>query len=133
MFVYQVRRCEEYWMQRDHGLFETEMAAIRYCEVFGELMLEQRTETHKDGLIRVYADPEQTFPKPDLTKVVDDEGVTVSLSWVTGELPPEDSFKAAQSWMPDAQGAFSIEIFVWESIDSPNTISPVRTTSIDIL
>ncbi len=68
-----------------------------------------------------------------IVQIKDDANVTVSLSWVTGELPAEDSFKAAQSWMPDAQGTFSIEIFVWESIDSPNAISPVRTTTIDIL
>jgi hypothetical protein len=68
-----------------------------------------------------------------IVQIKDDEGVTVSLSWVTGELPPEDSFKAAQSWVPDAQGMFSIEVFVWESIDSPNAISPVRSTTVDIL
>jgi len=68
-----------------------------------------------------------------IVQVKDDAGVTVSLSWVTGELPPEDSFKAAQSWMADSQGTFSIEIFVWESIDNPNAISPVRSTTVDIL
>ena len=68
-----------------------------------------------------------------IVQIKDDEGVTVSLSWVAGELPPEDSFKAAQSWMSDAQGVFSIEVFVWESIDSPNAISPVRSTTVDIL
>ncbi len=68
-----------------------------------------------------------------IVQIKDDAGVTVSLSWVTGELPPEDSFRAAQSWMPDIQGTFSIEVFVWESIDNPNAISPVRSTTIDIL
>ncbi len=67
-----------------------------------------------------------------IVQIKDNAGVTVSLSWVTGELPPEDSFKAAQSWMPDSQGTFSIEIFVWESIDNPNAISPVRNTTVDI-
>jgi len=68
-----------------------------------------------------------------IVQIKDHEDVTVSLSWVTGELPPEDSFKAAQSWMPDAQGVFSIEVFVWESIDNPNAISPVRSATVDIL
>lgn len=65
--------------------------------------------------------------------IKDDQGVTISLSWVTGELPPENSFKAAQSWIPDAQGMFSVEVFVWESIDNPNALSPVRSTTVDIL
>jgi len=68
-----------------------------------------------------------------IVQIKDDEGATVSLSWVTGELPPKESFKAAQSWIPDAQGIFSVEVFVWESIDNPTALSPVRSTTIDIL
>jgi uncharacterized protein YjiK len=68
-----------------------------------------------------------------IVQIKDEFGVTGSLSWVTGELQPKDSFKAAQSWIPDAQGIFSVEIFVWESIDSPNALSPVRTGTIELL
>ena len=67
-----------------------------------------------------------------IVQIKDDEGAVVSLSWVTGELPPKQSFKAAQSWVPDVQGIFSVEIFVWESIDDPNAISPVRSTTIEV-
>jgi len=67
-----------------------------------------------------------------IVQIKDDEGATVSLSWVTGELPPKESFKAAQSWIPDAQGIFSVEIFVWESIDNPTALSPVQSTTIEV-
>lgn len=68
-----------------------------------------------------------------IVQIKDDEGATILLSWLTGELPPNESFKAAQSWIPDAQGIFSVEIFVWESIDNPTALSPVRSTTIEIL
>ena len=67
-----------------------------------------------------------------IVQIKDSEALTVSLSWVTGELPPEDSFKAAQSWIPDAQGMFTVEVFVWESIDNPNAISPLQRFTVDI-
>jgi hypothetical protein len=67
-----------------------------------------------------------------IVQIKDDAGATVSLSWVTGELPPKESFRAAQSWIPDAQGVFSVEVFVWESIDNPNALSPVRSTVIEV-
>jgi len=67
-----------------------------------------------------------------IVQIKDDEGVTISLSWVTGELPPKESLKAAQSWILDAQGIFSVEIFVWESIDNPTALSPVQSTTIEV-
>ena len=62
-----------------------------------------------------------------IVQIKDDNGVTVSLSWVTGELPAKDTLTAAQSWIPDVGGNYTIEVFVWESIDRPTALSPVRT------
>ncbi len=47
-----------------------------------------------------------------IVQIKDDEGATVSLSWVTSELIPNELFKAAQSWTPDTKGIFSVQIFV---------------------
>ena len=62
-----------------------------------------------------------------IVQIKDSNGVTVSLSWVTGELPAKDTLAAAQSWIPDEAGNYTIEVFVWESIDRPAALSPVRT------
>jgi len=67
-----------------------------------------------------------------IVQIKDYAGATVSLSWVSGKLPAEESFKVAQSWVPDAQGRFSVEIFVWESIDNPTVLSPVRSIAIEV-
>jgi hypothetical protein len=67
-----------------------------------------------------------------IVQIKDADGVTISLSWVTGELPAKESLKAAQSWIPDARGTFTVEIFVWESVDNPVALSPVRTTTVSV-
>jgi hypothetical protein len=67
-----------------------------------------------------------------LVLIKDEMDTTVSLSWVTGELPKTESLKTAQSWIPSSLGKFTIEIFVWESIDKPEALSPVRRVIIEV-
>lgn len=68
-----------------------------------------------------------------IVQVKDSEGITVSLSWVTSELPPGESLKVAQSWLPSTLGNYSIEIFVWESLTNPTALSPTRTVSVQVI
>jgi hypothetical protein len=67
-----------------------------------------------------------------IVQIKDENDVTVSLSWVTGELPEKDSLRAAQSWIPDAPGDYTIEVFVWASVDNPDPLSPTRTTQVSV-
>ena len=41
-----------------------------------------------------------------LTQVTNDEGVVISLSWLTGSLSPRQSFSPAQSWTPTESGIY---------------------------
>ena len=66
-----------------------------------------------------------------LTQVKNDENVVVSLSWLTGSLSPRQSFSPAQSWTPTKIGTYTIEVFVWKSIDNPEALSlPLSMTVI---
>ncbi|MFY3739822.1 MAG: hypothetical protein HMLIMOIP_000241 [Candidatus Nitrosomirales archaeon] len=58
--------------------------------------------------------------------VKDNNGVTQSLSWLTGSLPAVDSMTASQSWTPVVKGYYTIEVFVWQSINNPIALSPSR-------
>ncbi len=64
--------------------------------------------------------------------IKDRDGITVSLSWITGEVPPSNTFKAAQSWIPEEAGEFSISTFLWESIDNPVALAPEKTVTITV-
>jgi len=59
-----------------------------------------------------------------ITQVKNDKDVIISLSWLTGSLSPRQSFSPAQSWIPNESGNYHIQIFVWESIDNPEALSP---------
>ncbi len=67
-----------------------------------------------------------------MVQVKDSDSVTVSLSWMSGEIPASDSVIATQSWIPEKSGAYKIEVFVWESIDNPVPLSVARTISVDV-
>jgi len=64
--------------------------------------------------------------------IKDKDGITISLSWLTGELPASSTFKAGQSWVPEQTGEYFIETFLWQSIDNPVPLAPPKTMSITI-
>jgi len=68
-----------------------------------------------------------------IVQVKDSNDVTVSLSWIAAELPANDSLKVTQSWLPLDSGGYRVEIFVWESIDKPNALSPSRLMNVQVL
>ena len=73
-------------------------------------------------------DREQPFAY--LVQVQDDNGVTVSLAWITGSLSAGQSFSPALSWVPSTSGHYTATVFVWESVDNPTALSP--PVSVDI-
>jgi len=67
-----------------------------------------------------------------LTQVTNDENIVVSLSWLTGSLSPNQSLSPAQSWLPTKSGLYTIEIFVWESINNPEVLSPSLSMTVNV-
>lgn len=58
-----------------------------------------------------------------LVLITDADGFTVSLSWITGTLPSGETLSAAQSWIPDNAGRYTVKVFVWESVANPNPLT----------
>jgi hypothetical protein len=67
-----------------------------------------------------------------IVQIKDSSGIITSLSYVSGELPANDSIMAAQSWVPARKDSYKIEVFVWESIDNPTALAPIRIASITV-
>lgn len=59
-----------------------------------------------------------------LVQVQDDQGRTVSLSWLSGIILAEQTITSSQSWIPDSPGSYYVTVFVWESINNPTALSP---------
>lgn len=68
-----------------------------------------------------------------IVQVKNSSDLTVSLSWIAAELPANDSLKVTQSWLPLSSGGYRVEIFVWESIDKPNALSPSRLMNVQVM
>jgi len=58
-----------------------------------------------------------------ISQVKDSEGITVALSWITGTLAAGQEFELAVSWIPEAPGEYTAEVFVWKSIKNPEPLS----------
>jgi len=67
-----------------------------------------------------------------ITQVKNDNGVVISLSWLTGSLSPRQTFSPTQSWIPTESGIFHIQIFVWEGIDNPDALSPPLSMTVSV-
>ena len=58
-----------------------------------------------------------------IVQIHNENDIVVSLSWLTGSLSPYQTFSPAQSWTPTQAGTYTVQIFVWESVDSPTPLS----------
>lgn len=77
---------------------------------------------------------QQTFDQQFvyLIQVKDRNESVVSLSWMSGELSGNQILDVSQSWIPVSSGAFSIEAFVWNSIEDQIALAQSTTTSVVI-
>jgi len=67
-----------------------------------------------------------------IVQLKDDQGVSISLAWITGALSPNQRLSPALSWTPDKAGMYTAEIFVWESINNPDALSPPLHLNIEV-
>jgi len=68
-----------------------------------------------------------------IVQIRDQNNLVISLSWLTGSLTPGQTFSPALSWTPTVSGMYMIEIFVWESIKNPDTLSAPLLLSVDVV
>ncbi len=68
-----------------------------------------------------------------IVQIRDENGVVTSLSWITGSLTPGQSFSPALSWTPISAGTYTIQIFVWESVNNPDALSVPLLLSVDVV
>ena len=58
-----------------------------------------------------------------IIQVKDESGSVVSLSWIQGELASNQSLELSQSWVPTEANNYSIETFVWKSLNDQVPLS----------
>ncbi len=54
-----------------------------------------------------------------ILQVKDSEGFTVMLTWIKGTMKASADLDAGISWTPEDSGKYSVEVFVWKSLEDP--------------
>lgn len=65
-----------------------------------------------------------------LVQVQNEDGVTVSLSWISGQFAPGQQLSPAVSWIPEFTGTYTATVFVWQSVDNPTALSPPLSSNL---
>ncbi len=68
-----------------------------------------------------------------IVQILNENDIVVSLSWLTGSLSPRQTFSPAQSWTPTQAGTYTVQIFVWESVDNPTPLSHPLLLTVDVV
>lgn len=63
-------------------------------------------------------------------QIRDSTNTVVSVSWIQGEVSPNQSFDVSQSWIPNTTGEHTVETFVWTSLSDPIPLSPISSVQI---
>jgi hypothetical protein len=58
--------------------------------------------------------------------------ITESFSWVSGILLSSQTFSPSVSWTPSRAGDYTVNVFVWQSINNPNSLSPPLSTDLTV-
>ena len=75
---------------------------------------------------------DRSQPFAYLVQIQSQDGVVVSLSWLTGSLDPGQSLNPSQSWIPTLPGNYNAQIFVWTGINNPDALSVPLTMKITV-
>jgi len=68
-----------------------------------------------------------------IVQIHNENDIVVSLSWLTGNLSPYQTFSPAQSWIPTQAGTYTVQIFVWESVNSPTPLSRPLLLTVNVV
>ncbi len=89
------------------------------------------TRVHFEADLISGQDKEQDYAY--LVQIEDANGVIIKLDWSGGVMPAGGSQNAAQSWIPDTPGAYTVTMFAWESVSNPTALSPKAVIDINVV
>ena len=67
-----------------------------------------------------------------IVQIKNENGLVVSLGWISGQLTLNQKLSPSLSWTPDKEGEFTAEIFVWEGLLNHNALSEYTMLQINV-
>jgi hypothetical protein len=68
----------------------------------------------------------------NIIQVTDSYNSIVSLSWIAGSLEEGQQFEISQSWTPKHSGDYTIEAFVWKSLENAAPLAQTQVQNITV-
>jgi len=68
----------------------------------------------------------------NILQVKNEVGITVSLTWLRGELAAGESRQVAQTWIPDSTGKYVFQFFLWESMENPKVLGSMHEVMVSV-
>ncbi len=56
-----------------------------------------------------------------ILQVKDSQGITIMLTWIKGTVNASGSLDSSISWIPEENGNYKLELFVWKSLSDPGS------------
>lgn len=66
----------------------------------------------------------------NIIQITNENGAVVSLSWIVGNLNEGQNFEISQSWTPKQKGEYTIQAFVWKSLDNATPLAQTQAQTI---
>ncbi|MDE1764767.1 MAG: hypothetical protein KGI27_00690 [Thaumarchaeota archaeon] len=67
-----------------------------------------------------------------IVQVQDRKGETVSLSWIEGAFVKNQPMNFSETWTPFFPGNYTIQRYLWQSIESPNALEPSVSKTVEV-
>jgi hypothetical protein len=106
------------------GTQRAELKNLRLVNSFDE-PLSQNINTNQQ--VQISADVTNRQDKPQnfvyIVQILNKDGVALKLTWISGSLNPQQTLSPAISWSTNKPGAYTAEIFVWDSIKEASALT----------
>ena len=105
-------------------------------EKYSAVLENSAWETKVNKQVQITSDvtnnQDRSQPFAYLVQIQNQDGVVVSLSWLSGSLEPGQSLNPSQSWIPTLPGTYNAQIFVWAGINNPDALSAPLSMKITV-
>ena len=95
----------------------------------GETILEPKIDEQIQIVGKVKNNQDYEQPFVFILQIKDNNDTIVSISWIQGELSPNQDLEVSQSWNPTKGGNYTAESFVWSSLGDALPLSPILRSS----
>ena len=84
----------------------------------------------KDNIRQPMCNDQQEFVY--IVQIQDQNGATVSLSWIEGMFEQGKPMNFSLTWTPFILGNYTIQRYLWQSIDNPNALEPPVSKTVEV-